>query len=70
MAKHTSVVGTVSIGDVNCIMESVKAIQVIIYGERKWIPKSVIHDDSEVYKDGDSGTLVLKEWFAEKEGLS
>jgi hypothetical protein len=34
-----------------------------------WIPKSVIHDDSEVYKEGAEGKLVVARWFAEKEGL-
>lgn len=34
-----------------------------------WIPKSQVHDDSEVYKKGHEGTLVVMEWFAEKEGL-
>jgi len=40
-------------------------------GEDHWIPRSVIHDDSEVFDDNENaqGTLVLKEWFAEKEGL-
>lgn len=35
-----------------------------------WIPKSVIHDDSEVYsvKSG-AGELFVQEWWAEKEGL-
>lgn len=34
-----------------------------------WIPKSVISDDSEIWKKGDEGTLVVAEWFAMKEGL-
>lgn len=39
-------------------------------GEKeKWIPVSCIHDDSEVYRAGDEGLLVLKKWFAEREGL-
>lgn len=29
-----------------------------------WIPKSQIHDDSEVWADGDKGTLVIPEWLA------
>jgi len=33
-----------------------------------WIPKSVLHDDSEVYDAGknSTGTLVVKDWWAEK----
>lgn len=36
----------------------------------RWIPKSQIHDNSDVSKKGDKGTLVLKTWFANKEGLA
>lgn len=41
-------------------------------GEERWIPKSVIHDDSEVYDAADNaeGELVVQGWFADKEGLS
>lgn len=36
-----------------------------------WVPKSAIHDDSEVFDGGENnyGKLVLKTWFAEKEAL-
>lgn len=35
-------------------------------GER-WVPKSQIHDDSEVWKLGQSpGAVVVNRWFAEK----
>ena len=36
-----------------------------------WIPKSVVHSDSEVFDNdrNSEGRLVLKQWFAEKEGL-
>jgi len=33
-----------------------------------WVPKSVLHDDSEVWKKGDEGDLVVKHWWAEKNG--
>jgi hypothetical protein len=39
-------------------------------GEETWIPKSVIHDDSEVYEDGGEGTVVVHQWWAEKNGLA
>lgn len=32
------------------------------------VPKSVIHDDSEVWKKGQEGKLVVQLWFAVKEG--
>lgn len=36
-----------------------------------WIPKSQIHDDSEVYggKDGTEGTLIISAWLAKQKGL-
>ena len=55
-------------GHAECIRETDKALLVNSeYGEL-WIPKSQIHDDSEVYEDGDDGELVVNLWFAEKEG--
>jgi len=51
--------------------ETVRALLVWIpdLDEAKWIPKSVIHDDSEIYDDGEGseGQLVVLTWFAEKE---
>lgn len=38
-------------------------------GEERWIPQSVVHDDSEAWLAGDEGDLVVNRWFAEKEGL-
>lgn len=67
-ARNTEVV---EIDHVRCYKETDKAILVEIddSGEEKWIPKSVISDDSEVYERGTEGTLVVHEWFAEREGL-
>jgi len=46
------------------------AILVMIEDEEVWIPKAMIHNDSEVYQMGTSGTLIVPLWFAEKKGLS
>jgi hypothetical protein len=46
-----------------------KAILVIIPDlddAEVWIPKSVVHDDSEVYDSGHTGELVLPQWFVDK----
>ncbi len=57
------------------LQESNKAIQVVMLdtGDIKWIPKSVIHTDSEVYEKPDvgngAGKLVVHTWFAEQENL-
>lgn len=51
--------------------ETERALQVVLSsGRTLWVPKSVIHDDSEVFETGHSGKLVLKMWFALKEGLA
>jgi hypothetical protein len=34
-----------------------------------WVPKSIIHDDSEVYKAFTEGRLIISKWWAEKRGL-
>jgi len=61
---------TVRIEDCEIIKATDKAVLVRIGGEvEKWIPQSQIDDDSEVWKEGDKGDLVIKAWFAEKEGL-
>lgn len=53
-----------------CIKATDKAILVREYGTDKqtWVPKSVIHDNSEVYDEGHEGSLVVFNWFAEENG--
>jgi hypothetical protein len=55
--------------DVIAVKETDKALLVNIDKKEHWCPKSAIHDDSEVYKANTSGKLVVKQWWAEKEGL-
>lgn len=38
-----------------------------MFDGNEWIPYSVIHDDSEVYRKGDTGTLIIEKWFAVKQ---
>lgn len=59
----------VAFDDVECSHDSPDAIKVDIEGEEIWIPKRQIHDDSEVYKDGTSGTLIMTKWIAETKGI-
>ncbi len=54
---------------VTVLRESEKAILCVVDGEEYWIPKSQIHDDSEVYEDGTEGTLVVSEWIAREKNL-
>lgn len=53
-----------------CVGVSDKAIRVrFVNGRCVWVPKSAIHDDSEVYQMDDFGKLVIVPWFAEQIGV-
>ena len=58
-----------SFDDCKAIAQTEKALLVNIpdLGE-KWIPQSQIDEDSEVNGKGDEGTLIVKAWFAKREG--
>lgn len=36
---------------------------------QQWIPHNHIHDDSDVYKPGDKGEILVTEWIAREKGL-
>jgi hypothetical protein len=55
--------------DSQCLKETERAILVTRGKGYLWIPKSVIHDDSEVYEDGHEGTLIVQTWWAEEKNL-
>lgn len=57
-----------TMGDGKCTRATEKALLVLIGDKETWVPQSVVHDDSEIYKVGDEGTLVVKRWWAEKNG--
>lgn len=64
---------SISLGNASVKGHSDKALLIKIDDEdyARWIPKSVIHADSEVYKaDSEPGELIVEEWWAEKEGLT
>lgn len=52
------------IDDVEAIGETALALLCLIDGKEVWIPQGQISDDSEVWKVGDKGTLVIPEWLA------
>ena len=58
----------VSIEDVLCVRQTDKAILVVVDGAEEWVPQSQIDEDSEVWQEGDEGTLVVSGWFAHKKG--
>lgn len=63
------------IDDVQVLTATAQAIQVAPKpGSSKkswkvWIPKSLIHDDSECYDKGHDGNLIIAKWIALREGL-
>ena len=59
----------VEIKDVFATAETMLALLCIIDGEEHWIPKAQIDANSEVWKNGDEGTLIISEWIAEQKGL-
>ncbi len=64
---------SVSLGQAKIIKTADKEIRVILDSDGKayWIPESVVHDDSEVFRGCEgAGDLVVKSWWAEKEGLT
>lgn len=64
----------VSISGVTALRGSEKALLCRIpdgdSSREVWIPRSQLTDDSEIVDVGDEGELVIKSWFAEREGLS
>lgn len=64
----------VNLGQTQAIAGTAKALRVQLESEDapRWIPKSQIHDDSEVHDSDNNATgdLVVTQWFAEKEGLT
>lgn len=62
-----------SIGHVKIVGSTDKALKVRrgtgMEAKVAWIPRSVVHDDSDVHEEGDEGEMLVKAWFAEKEGL-
>lgn len=62
-----------TIDDVTCDYETENAISIVIQDRGgttgMWIPKSQIHDDSEVYEAGTRGKLIIPEWLAVEKGL-
>lgn len=59
--------------DAECIGESARAIRVSAPDllDPVWLPKSVVHEDSEVWDFSEEGKgpgdLLVARWFAEKE---
>lgn len=46
------------------------ALKVEVDGDTCWIPMKLIDEDSECYKKGTEGTLIIPMWLAEEKGLA
>lgn len=63
------------LGDCVVVTETIDAILVrLADGHHRWVPKSVVHDESEVWSHHDEdargpGTLIVHEWWARSERL-
>lgn len=62
---------TVRFDDCRVVRGTDDALLIEIEGEETWVPKSIVHADSEIFDDDENseGTLVLYEWWAEEKGL-
>lgn len=62
----------IEIENVYVIKQTSKALlcQVDDGEDEVWIPQSQIDDDSEVWKEGQEGTLIVSEWIARQKGLA
>ena len=52
------------------IRETAKAVFYEHEGKQVWVPKAVIHGDSEISGHGDRGVLLVKQWWAGKNGYA
>lgn len=55
--------------EAKCKKATKKAILCRINKEDVWIPLSQVDDESEVWREGDEGKLVISQWIAEQKGL-
>jgi hypothetical protein len=57
----------------NCYIQKETKLAILVKFEDReepiWIPQSQVHDDSEIWVEGDKGKLVVYEWIAIKNGL-
>jgi hypothetical protein len=58
---------TVAIDGAKCLRESKRAIFVRALDQTFWVPQSVVHADSEVYRENDEGNLVLMQWWVRQQ---
>lgn len=83
MGRHDEEDEGFEVGEVECIRETrgAKGVEALLFkmiddmnymkaGTEFWVPYSQVHDNSDVYKKGDRGSLVVNTWLAEDRGWS
>lgn len=58
----------VSMGQAKVTRETPKAILVVLGNKEVWVPQAAVHDDSEIWRQGQTGKLVVCSWFARARG--
>jgi hypothetical protein len=57
-------------GKVTKATDKALEIELTDLGETRWIPRSILHANSEVYDDENrEGEVVVQQWWALQEGL-
>jgi hypothetical protein len=69
MARDSEDFEPIEIDGVTAIHETEQALLVEYEGDEFWLPKSQIHDDSEVYERETKGKLVIPRWLAIEKGF-
>jgi hypothetical protein len=57
----------VTFDDVFCVRETEKALGCVVIGRTRlfWVPRSQLRDGNQVTRSGDSGRLVVTQWWAD-----
>ena len=61
---------TFTLEDIEVIKETAKALLVDFEDESYWIPKSQVDDDSEVWKMGQKGDMIITHWITSQMGFT
>jgi hypothetical protein len=59
---------TISFPNSKAIKATRTDVLVEVDGKQRWVPQRWIHDDSEIWRAGDEGVLVVEEWWVEENG--
>lgn len=49
--------------------ESAVLVEADCFDEPAWIPQSQVSEESEIWRNGEEGTITISHWIATKKGL-